>query len=275
MNRQLLSSARGILSIAGLCAATISCSGGTARRLDRFYGIVNSPAADGKLVSIDVRGQNDVTITPIGTIGTYGCTSVALSSQGTLFSVCGPANVDDPHKYACMTPGPQRLATIDPKTGRATMFGEPVEKLSVMGLEFAPDGTLYGVGDANPASPTFNTLYTVDQKTGAFTAVGSTGVPAPNFIMDLAFDARGTLYGASMYSLFTIDRKTGTATKVVDFVGGGVVMGLAFDKTHTRLYASDWKTPNSTLYVVDMQTGFLTPVAPFGYPLTHGLVPAN
>ena len=103
---------------------------------------------------------------------------------------------------------------------------QPVEKLNVMALEFAPDGTLYAVGDANPASPTFNTLYTVDQKTGAFTAVGSTGVPAPEFFMDLAFDARGTMYGASMFGLFTIDRKTGTATKVVDFVGGGVVMGL-------------------------------------------------
>jgi DNA-binding beta-propeller fold protein YncE len=265
---------RCILPMAVLCASTVGCSG-KARSVDRFYGIVNSPAADGKLVSIDVRGQNDVTITPIGTIGTFGCTSVALSSQGNLYSVCGPIKVDDPDKYGCMTPGPQRLATIDPKTGRATMFGEPVEKLNVMALEFAPDGTLYAVGDANPASPTFNTLYTVDQKTGAFSAVGSTGVQAPEFFMDLAVDARGTMYGSSMDSLFTIDRKTGTASKVVDFVGGAGVMGLSFDKSHGRLYASDWKEPNSTLYLVDRHTGFLTPVAPFGYPLAHGLVPAS
>ena len=276
MNRLLLlSRARATLLIAGMCAAASSCSGGAAHNVDRLYGIVNSPAAEGKLVSIDVRGQNDVTITPIGTIGTFGCTSVALSREGTLYSVCGPLKVDDPSKYFCMTPGPQQLATIDPKTGRATMFGEPVEKLNVMGLEFAPDGTLYAVGDANPASPTFNTLYTVDQKTGAFSAVGSTGVPAPEFFMDLTFDAAGTMYGSSMHSLFTIDRKTGTATKVVDFVGGAGVMGLSFDKTHNRLYASDWKAPNSTLYLVDMRTGFLTPVAPFGYPLAHGLAPAS
>ena len=43
------------------------------------------------------------------------------------------------------------------------------------------------------------------EKSGAFTAVGSTSVPAPNFFMDLAFDARGTMYGASMSGLFTID----------------------------------------------------------------------
>jgi hypothetical protein len=255
-----------------LCASTLGCSGSTARTVDRFYGIVNSPAADGKLVSIDVRDQNDVTITPIGAIGTFGCTSVALSSQGTLYSVCGPADfVDSQHKYGCMTPGPQRLATIDPKTGHATMFGAPVENLNVMALEFAPDGTLYAVGDANPASPTFNTLYTVDQKTGAFTAVGSTGVPA-EFMMDLAFDARGTMYGASMRGLFTIDRKTGTATKVVDFVGGGAVMGLGYNAKQDKLYATDYRTPNSALYMVDTKNGFLTPMAAMGHPLSHGLV---
>ena len=268
-----LTAARGILPMAVLCASTFGCSGRAARSVDRFYGIVNSPAADGKLISIEVRDQNDVTITPIGAIGTYGCTSVALSSQGTLYSVCGPGDfADTQHKYACMTPGPQQLATIDPKTGHANMFGAPLEKLNVMGLEFAPDGTLYAVGDANPASPTFNTLYTVDQKTGAFTAVGSTGVPAPNFLMDLAFDARGMMYGASMFGLFTIDRKTGTATKVVDFVGGGVVMGLGYNAKQDKLYATDWKSPKSVLYVVDAKNGFLTPMADIGYPLSHGLV---
>jgi DNA-binding beta-propeller fold protein YncE len=267
-----LTAARGVLLMAVLCAATIGCSG-RARTVDRFYGIVNSPAADGKLVSIDVRDQNDVTITPIGTIGTFGCTSVALSKEGTLYSICGPGIFADPqHKYGCMTPGPQQLATIDPKTGHATMFGAPVEKLNVMALEFAPDGTLYAVGDANPASPTFNTLYTVDQKTGAFTAVGSTSVPAPDFFMDLAFDARGTMYGASMFGLYTIDRKTGTATKVVEFVGGGVVMGLGYNAKQDKLYATDWKLPKSALYMVDTENGFLTPMADIGYPLSHGLV---
>jgi len=264
---------RAILPMAVLCAFTVGCSGKAARSVDRFYGIVNSPAADGKLVAIDVRGQNEVAITPIGTIGTFGCTSVALSKEGTLYSVCGPSNfVDTQHQYGCMTPGPQQLATIDPKTGHATMFGAPVQKLNVMALEFAPDGTLYAVGDPNPASPTFNTLYTVDQKTGAFTAVGSTGVQAPNFFMDLAFDARGTLYGASMFSLFTIDRKTGTATKVVDFVGGGAVMGLGYNAKQDTLYATDYKAPKSALYAVDTRNGFLTPMADIGYPLSHGLV---
>jgi len=272
--RRRLTAVRAIVPIAGLCASIIGCSGSATRSVDRFYGIVNSPAADGKLVAIDVRNQNDVRITPIGEIGTFGCTSVALSSQGTLYSICGPSNfMDTQHKYGCMTPGPQQLATIDPKTGHATLFGMAVENLNVMALDFAPDGTLYAVGDANSASPTFNTLYTVDQKTGAFTAVGSTAIPGPDFIiMDLAFDARGTMYGASFRSLFTIDRKTGTATKVVDFVGGGGVMGLGYNAKQDKLYATDYKTPRSVLYPVDTKNGFLTPMADMGYPLSHGLV---
>ena len=80
--RGRLTAVRGILPMAVLCASTMGCSGRAARSVDRFYGIVNSPAADGKLVSIDVRDQNDVTITPIGAIGTFGCTSVALSRAG-------------------------------------------------------------------------------------------------------------------------------------------------------------------------------------------------
>jgi DNA-binding beta-propeller fold protein YncE len=271
--RRRLTALQAILLLAVLGAATAGCSGRATRGVDRFYGVVNSPAPDAKLVSIDVRDQNDVTITPIGTIGTFGCTSVALSKEGTLYSICGPNNfADTQHKYFCMTPGPQQLATIDPKTGHATMFGAPVEKLNVMALEFAPDGTLYAVGDANPASPTFNTLYTVDRKTGAFTVVGSTGIPQPDFLMDLAFDARGTMYAASMFGLFTIDRRTGTGTKVAQFVGGGGVMGLSYNAKQDKLYATDWKTPKSALYVVDTKNGFLTPMADIGYPLSHGLV---
>ena len=93
--------------------------------------------------------------------------------------------------------------------------------------------------------------------------------------MDFAFDKNGTMYGASSHALFTIDRKTGTATKVADFVGGGDIMGLSFDAAQNRLYASDWKMPISALYLVDVKTGFLTPVAAIGYPLSHGLVPPS
>jgi len=236
---------------------------------DSLYATVpdKTPGVPGTLVTLDVRGINKLTTTVIGATGAFGCASLARSSAGVMYSVCGPG---------IAKPGePQQLATIDLKTGHATLFGQPAVGLAVMGLEFSPDGTLYAVGDANPASPTFNSLYTVDVKTGAFSRVGSTGAPAGEFFMDFAFDKNGTMYGASSHMLFTIDRKTGTATKVADFVGGGDIMGLSYDATKNRLYATDWKAPNSALYLVDVQTGFLTPVAAVGYPMSHGLVPTS
>ena len=248
--------------MAVLCASTIGCTGSEAGTADRFYA---TSGPDNKLVSIEISDGSKVTIRPIGTTGSRGCGSVALSSDGTLYSVCGPG---------MMAPGRQQLATIDPKTGHATLFGSEVFNLEVMGLEFAPNGTLYAVGDANRASPTFNSLYTVDLKTGEFTRIGSTGVQDPEFFMDFAFDSHGTMYGATNHALFTIDLKTGIASKVVDFVGGGDIMGLSYNAKRDKLYATDFKSPNSALYVVNTQTGFLTPMASIGYPLSHGLVPA-
>jgi hypothetical protein len=92
-------------------------------------------------------------------------------------------------------PGPQQFITIDLTTGHPTLFGTPVTGLAVMAMAFAPDGTPYAVGDCGPVptkfecwargDPTYNSLYTVDVTTGAFTRVGSTG--APEFVMELAF----------------------------------------------------------------------------------------
>src|SRR5262249_40239861 len=151
---------------------------------------------------------------------------------GKLYSICGPLF------------GSQQLATIDPKTGAATLFGVPVPGLSVMAIAFAPNGTLYAIGDCNPApmtfectpgtDPTYNSLYTVDVTTGAFARVGSTG--APQFFMDLAFDHNGNLFGVTTTLnpsvapaiLYRIDLLTGTATRIVSLVGSNFIMGLAF-----------------------------------------------
>ena len=249
-----------------LCAATVAC-GQTMD--DALYATVpgQTATAPGRLVTLNIRGINKVTTTVVGSMDAVGCASLARSTAGVMYSVCGPGIVKPDL--------PQQLATIDLKTGHATLVGDAFQGLQIMGLEFSPDGILYAAGDANPASPTFNSLYTVDVKTGALTRVGSTGVPAPEFLMDFAFDKNGTMYSASSHALFTIDRKTGTATKLADFVGGGDIMGLSFDGAQNRLYASDWKIPISALYLVDVKTGFLTPVAAIGYPLSHGLVPPS
>ena len=226
------------------------------------------------LIAIHVQNVNKTTTTLIGPMGGGACASLALAPWGTLYSVCGDLF------------GVQKLATIDRGDGHATLFGMGVSGLAVMSLEFGPDGTLYAVGNCNPGptectpgSPNYNSLYKVNVGTGLFTRVGPTG--APFFFMDLAIDSNGNMYGVTcplspsggaLSTLYRIDLATGTATKVVDLVGSTSLMGLSFDRKNNKLYATDFYSINSALYLVDIKTGFLTPVATTGYGFSSNLV---
>lgn len=225
-------------------------------------------AANGaEIFAIKVNGSK-VSTQDIGP--TYGgdCASLALSPWGTLYSMCGPLF------------GAQQLATVDRKTGRANLFGTAVSGLAVMAMAFAPNGILYAVGDCNPdpnyectpdSDPNYNSLYTVNVKTGTFHRVGSTG--APQFFMDLAFDRDGKLYGVTTTDnpsavpaiLYRIDPATGRATRIVSLAGSNTVMGLAFGRGG-KLYATDYAQP-SNLYLIDIRTGLETAIAtlPFGF----------
>ena len=165
-----------------------------------------------EIFAIAVRGAR-VTPRDIGPTHGGDCGSLALSPHRTLYSMCGPLF------------GAQQLATIDKKTGRAHLFGGHVRRLAVMAMAFGRNGTLYAVGDCNPAPVTFectadkdfNALYTVNVTTGAFTRIGPTG--APQFFMDLAFDRHGNMLGVTTTLnptstpaiVYRIDLATGTA----------------------------------------------------------------
>jgi hypothetical protein len=123
----------------GLClivAITLwALSAGPVLAKDLFYTTAdNGNGAGAELFSIEVSGGK-ITTTDIGPTKGGDCVSLARSFSGTLYSMCGPIF------------GTQQLATIDPKTGLATLFGVPVPGLAVMALGLAPDGTLYaGLG---------------------------------------------------------------------------------------------------------------------------------
>jgi hypothetical protein len=221
----------------------------------------------GEVFTIRVGGSR-ITTTDIGPTHGGNCLSLALSPSGTLYSMCGPLF------------GAQQLATIDPKTGRANLFGVPVPGLAVMAMAFGPNGVLYAVGGCNPdakfectpdADPNYNSLYTVSEATGALTRVGSTG--APQFFMDLAFDRNGNMFGVTSTAnpspvpaiLYRIDLATGTATKIVNLVGSNSVMGLAFGR-EGELYATDF-AQSPGLYRIDIKAGFERAIAalPFGF----------
>ncbi len=243
-----------------------------------FYTLAFSTGV-GEMWAIEVTGSK-VTTTDIGPIKTKGCATLAMSPSGTLMSMCGPLF------------GNQQLTSFDTKTGLATLFGVPVPGLAVMAMAFGPDGTLYAVGgcypngnpndlntDCSSSDPNFNTLYTVNEVTGEFTRIGSTG--APEYFMDLAFDRHGKLWGVTSclnpcYApavLYRINSETGAASKIVNLVGSNTVMGLAF-APDGKLYADDF-VGNSGFYLVDPKTGFETAVAAMPFGLSAGLELAN
>jgi hypothetical protein len=210
----------------------------------------------------------------VGVIGSsHFPSSIALT-------FCAPEG-EDPSKGVAYTiastfsPANQ-LAKLDLSTGAATLVGSPlVPELDIMTLACAPDGTLYAIGQLNPTNPdhtpnpNFNSLYTVDRKTGAATRIGSTGVLDPSdssgsngFLMALAFTPDGTLYGVSdgatgKSPLYTVSVTTGFATKVVD-INVDLVMGLAIDEER-KFYVADY-TQRSKIYTLDSITGIATPI---------------
>jgi hypothetical protein len=242
---------------------------------DLFYttsgagtGLVNGA----EIFAITVSGDK-VTTRDIGPTHGGDCGSLALSPQGTLYSMCGSLFAD------------QQLATINQNTGRAHLFGVPVPGLAVMAMAFGPNGTLYAVGDCNPdpttfectpgSDPTYNSLYKVDVRTGMFSRIGSTG--APQLFMDLTFDRNGNMLGVTTTInpsavpaiLYRIDPTTGKATKVFNLVGSNYVMGLAFGR-EANLYATD-NFPYSGLYRIDPNTGVETAIAAMSFGFSSGL----
>lgn len=123
--------------------------------------------------------------------------------------------------------GAQQLATIDQRTGRAHLFGVRVRGLAVMALAFGRTGILYAVGDCNPAPKTFECT------------------PGP----------------AGYNSLYAVDVRTGTFTRVGPTGAPQFFMDLAVDRHGTMLGVTTTLNPSLTpavLYRIDPATGTAT-----------------
>ncbi len=172
------------------------------------------------------------------------------------------------------TTSPQ-LATLNLGTGAATLVGSPLQQWQdVMALECSRSGILYAVGGSDPTNQfsEYNTLYVVNRATGQLSRIGFTGVndgAGDDMFMALRFAPDGTLYGANPSALFSIDPKTGLATKVVDFVGVSSVMGLAID-SDGKFYIADFVS-QSRIYALDTTTGVATPILDTGLAFVHSI----
>jgi hypothetical protein len=233
------------------------------------------------LLAIDVRRGMTTVVGPAS--GSLAPTSLALAitPDGTaVYTIAYSFN-----------PAKAQLAKIDLATGAQTLVGRPIgADLKIMGITFSPDGVLFAAGDFATTSPTFNSLYTIDLTTGAPTRIGAlrTGPSPMDYIMSLAFDSHGNMYGASETALYRIhppdveggkvrDQAAGQdvqalATKVVGFIGSSLVMGIAIGE-NGNFYAADFvPAPTySTIYRLNVETGFLAPLFDTGIANVHNI----
>lgn len=184
---------------------------------------------------------------------------------------CPPGRV--PYTISNLFGPSAQLATINLGTGAGMLVGSPMgEPQDIMGMTCSPDGTLYAVGQSDPTNPDYNSLYVISRVTGLASRMGSLGVSdgsGNDFLMSLAFAPNGDLYGANTTTLFRIDTATGSATKVIDFVGVSSVMGLAID-SDGNFYVADFVS-RSRVYAVNTNTGVATPILDTGLPFVHNI----
>ena len=134
----VLAVTNGVISPPAALAATSAGHGGAEQVFYTTSGAGNGQLNGAEIFAITVRGAT-VTTRDVGPSHGGDCGSLALSPHGRLYSMCGPLF------------GAQQLATINQRTGRAHLFGVRVRGLAVMAMAFR-DGTLYAVGDCNPAT---------------------------------------------------------------------------------------------------------------------------
>jgi hypothetical protein len=151
----------------------------------------------------------------------------------------------------------QDLFRVDLATGVLSLVGDTGFPIAALAL--APSGALYGVEEAT------DTLVTLDQSTGAATAVGPLGVDIVSYETDMTFGPGGVLWMLASHRLYTVGLDSGAATLEVGVDVPGT--GIAF--LGTTLYTAD-----DRLWVVDPTTGQGTQVTG-GSPiyLTDSLCP--
>lgn len=167
-----------------------------------LYGTSN------RLFTVDLAGGSYTEIGPIlldGSGDPIQMLSMSMAPEdGEMLAVSNP--LSDPASR-------RRLYRMDRATGHAEVIGNS----EVRAIEFAPDGTLYGVD---------SDLVTLDPDTGAI--LRRIGALDTLLVIDeLDFSNDGHLYGTShVDGLFRIDTATGAATLVTAYAGGDQVWSV-------------------------------------------------
>ncbi len=155
-----------------------------------------------------------------------------------------------------------RLLRLDPATAAFTVIG-PLSVSTVASLAYdSAHNILYAT------STQTHQLLRINPATGATTVIG----PLGTFLMHgLEYNpADDTLYGVARPSgptavLYRINTTTGSATSIANLSTNGIY-NIAFDTSVGVMYAAEILSQN--LYTLNLATGALTLVGPFGIPGT-------
>jgi hypothetical protein len=172
-----------------------------------------------------------------------------------LVILCGDSSAHaDQSVY--VTGSDNEFGTLDLSTGQFNQIAIlPIGNNLIVGMGFAPDGMLYGIGSF-PGVPT-SELFRINPTTGATVDLGTINDVA----IAAATNRNGTLYALDLSNsalLFTVTPPSPTLTPVgnTGFISDGL---LAFDSKGS-LFASSANGSNDVLYNVDPATGASAPI---------------
>ncbi len=157
--------------------------------------------------------------------------------------------------------GAGQLSRLDVGAGTATVVGSM--GVTIWDIAFAPDGTLYGVGNDD--------LYVINTSTAAVTWLG----PMGNDLNAITFDASGVLYGAAWNdnNLYTVDlggTNQATSIGLSAFSSSG---DLTFHQGELLLAAQPVLSgdPDRLVQMDPANPGASSLVGSFGIPDVYGL----
>lgn len=178
-----------------------------------------------------------------------------------LFSLLLASSASAVVMFGCDFEG--NLYNVDASTANLSLIGSTgVGNLGA--LEFASDGTLYGM-----SAGTGGSLYKINPNTAQSTLVGALGT---DFFYEggLAFSPTGVAYGVSRFGntvpgLFTIDLNTGLATTVGIMTTNTDVNGLAWRSDGMLVGIENF---SNSLVAINPATAAMTTIAGLGTTLS-------
>lgn len=193
-----------------------------------------------------VNANGTVTTEFTGYSGTASAAAAQRASDGIIFFI---TQVADGAVYTWNPATPATAPVQIGTTGASTPY--------VPRLAFSANGVLYAV-DTNTTN-----LYTINQSTGAATAVGAlSGVPT-NLGGDIGFGPDGTLYMVAGFTIYTVPLTGGAVTSLgtISGISGSAtaIVGMTFNASGQMLVEDD-QTP-AQLYSVALPSRVATAFA--------------